>query len=133
MDFLERLAHKPQFTMTKRSDVPDDHAVAVSDLEIVRMRLLEVWTQKGADAPVPDWLASADSLRIHLQEILGDFLGVDGDEDVAPAEATIGTESALAFSGSLDGVFENGPWVAEILPADRPFEPLSADLPFFVG
>lgn len=133
MNFLERLAGKPQFVMTRRSDEPDDHAIAASGFESLRIRFLEVWSQKGADAPVPDWLASADSLRNHLQEILGDFLAVDGDEDIDRAEAAAGAETGLAFGGPIEGVFESGASLAEILPPDLPFEPVSVNLPFVVG
>ena len=133
MNFLERLAHKPLPAVSKRSDGVEDEDVGRPPLEILHARFLEAWSHKGPEAGIPEWLASADSLGVHLDKVLSEFLGSEAGESGAAAGASAFAGEATAQVSPLEDMFGAVLTLAESPQADSPFAPITVDIPFAVG
>lgn len=133
MNFLERLAHKPLSAVSKRSDGVEDEDGGRPPLEILHARFLEAWSHKGPEAGIPEWLASADSLGVHLDKVLSEFLESEAGESGAAAGASAFAGEAAAQVSPLGELFGAALALTESPPPDSPFTPITVDIPFAVG
>lgn len=132
MNFLERLAHKPLFAVSKRSDGVEDEDGGRPPLEILHARFLEAWSHKGPEAGIPEWLASADSLGVHLDKVLSEFLESEAGNSGGPAGASA-FEGEPTAQVSLGDMFGAVLALTESPPPDSLFAPIIVDIPFAVG